>query len=108
QIVTPLFADERLAAILSLHQLGEPRAWRGQDGPAWAKLRARGGGCFGAQTPGPRRPPRRPRLPRRGADARPRRPARPAGAPGGPAVPLAAARSRARPPAPRGGRGCRG
>jgi GAF domain-containing protein len=27
QIVTPVFADERLAAIVSLHQLGEPRRW---------------------------------------------------------------------------------
>jgi GAF domain-containing protein len=27
QIVTPVMRDGRLAAIMSLHQLGEPRAW---------------------------------------------------------------------------------
>ena len=27
QIVTPVFADERLEAIVSVHQLGAPRAW---------------------------------------------------------------------------------
>jgi len=27
QIVTPVFSGERLAAIVSLHQLGEPREW---------------------------------------------------------------------------------
>jgi GAF domain-containing protein len=30
QIVTPIFAGERLVAILSLHQLGSPRTW-GED-----------------------------------------------------------------------------
>ena len=31
QIVTPVFSDGRLAAIVSLHQLGEPRAWSAAD-----------------------------------------------------------------------------
>lgn len=31
QIVTPVLVGDRLAAILSLHQLGEPRAWTAQD-----------------------------------------------------------------------------
>lgn len=31
QIVTPVFVDERLAAIVSLHQLGEPRRWSGEE-----------------------------------------------------------------------------
>jgi 2-dehydropantoate 2-reductase len=31
QIVTPIFVDGRLAAIVSVHALGEPRAWSGED-----------------------------------------------------------------------------
>ncbi len=31
QIVTPVFVEGRLAAILSLHQLGEPRAWNDDE-----------------------------------------------------------------------------
>jgi GAF domain-containing protein len=31
QIVTPIFVDGRLAAIVSLHVLGEPRAWTDND-----------------------------------------------------------------------------
>lgn len=31
QIVTPVFADERLAAIVSLHQLGAPRLWSDEE-----------------------------------------------------------------------------
>jgi 2-dehydropantoate 2-reductase len=31
QIVTPIFEDDRLAAIVSLHVLGEPRAWSDED-----------------------------------------------------------------------------
>ena len=31
QIVTPVFVDGRLEAIVSLHQLGEPRAWSDAD-----------------------------------------------------------------------------
>ena len=31
QIVTPVFLDERLAAIVSLHQLGAPRTWTEQE-----------------------------------------------------------------------------
>jgi GAF domain-containing protein len=31
QIVTPIFVDGRLAAIVSLHVLGEPRAWTDDD-----------------------------------------------------------------------------
>ena len=31
QIVTPIFSDERLVAILSLHQLGAPRDWRPEE-----------------------------------------------------------------------------
>jgi hypothetical protein len=29
--VTPFFKDGRVAAILSLHQLGEPRRWTGDE-----------------------------------------------------------------------------
>lgn len=31
QIVTPVLVDGELAAIVSLHQLGEPRSWRPED-----------------------------------------------------------------------------
>jgi GAF domain-containing protein len=31
QIVTPVFDDGRLAAIVSLHQLGAPRRWSGEE-----------------------------------------------------------------------------
>jgi GAF domain-containing protein len=31
QIVTPVFLDGRLAAIVSLHQLGAPRRWSGGE-----------------------------------------------------------------------------
>ena len=31
QIVTPIFVDDRLEAIVSLHQLGEPRTWSDAD-----------------------------------------------------------------------------
>jgi GAF domain-containing protein len=31
QIVTPVFLDERLAAIVSLHQLGAPRTWTEEE-----------------------------------------------------------------------------
>jgi GAF domain-containing protein len=34
QIVTPIFVDGRLAAIVSLHVLGEPRAWTDDDATA--------------------------------------------------------------------------
>jgi GAF domain-containing protein len=31
QIVTPVFRDRRVVAILSLHQLGEPRSWTNDE-----------------------------------------------------------------------------
>lgn len=31
QIVTPVFSDNEVRAILSLHQLGEPRAWTDEE-----------------------------------------------------------------------------
>ena len=31
QVVTPVFADEQLAAIVSLHQLGAPRHWSAEE-----------------------------------------------------------------------------
>jgi GAF domain-containing protein len=31
QVVTPVFVDGRLAAIVSLHQLGEPRRWSEEE-----------------------------------------------------------------------------
>lgn len=31
QVVTPVFVEERLAAIVSLHQLGAPRSWTGEE-----------------------------------------------------------------------------
>jgi len=34
QIVTPVFVDGRLEAIVSLHVLGEPRTWRDDDAAA--------------------------------------------------------------------------
>lgn len=34
QIVTPVFVDGELAAIISLHHLGEPRAWSDEDAAA--------------------------------------------------------------------------
>lgn len=39
QIVTPVFLDGRLAAIVSLHQLGEPRRWSEEE-----RARAAGAG----------------------------------------------------------------
>ena len=41
QIVTPIFRDGRLVAIVSLHQLGEPRRWTA-DEVAAASLAAEG------------------------------------------------------------------
>lgn len=41
QIVTPVFASERLAAILSLHELGAPRSWVGADVAACSHAAAR-------------------------------------------------------------------
>ena len=41
QIVTPIFRDGRLVAIVSLHQLGEPRRWT-PDEVAAASLAAQG------------------------------------------------------------------
>jgi GAF domain-containing protein len=43
QIVTPVLAGERLAAILSLHQLGTPRAWADADVAACSDAAARVG-----------------------------------------------------------------
>jgi GAF domain-containing protein len=34
QIVTPIFRDGRLVAIVSLHQLGNPRQWTAEDATA--------------------------------------------------------------------------
>jgi GAF domain-containing protein len=41
QIVTPVFAGERLAGILSLHELGTPRAWTEHDAAACTQASAR-------------------------------------------------------------------
>jgi GAF domain-containing protein len=41
QIVTPVFAGERLAAIVSLHQLGTPRAWTADEVAACTSAAAR-------------------------------------------------------------------
>lgn len=41
QIVTPVFAGERLAAIVSLHQLGAPRAWTDGEVAACTEAAAR-------------------------------------------------------------------
>jgi GAF domain-containing protein len=41
QIVTPVFSGERLTAIVSLHQLGEPRAWTERDVTACTDAAAR-------------------------------------------------------------------
>jgi GAF domain-containing protein len=41
QIVTPVFVDGRLAAIVSLHELGAPRAWTDADANACSRAAAR-------------------------------------------------------------------
>ncbi len=41
QIVTPIFAGERLAAIVSLHQLAAPRAWTEHEIAACTRAAAR-------------------------------------------------------------------
>ncbi len=41
QIVTPVLAGERLAAIVSLHQLGAPRAWTDDEAAACTEAAAR-------------------------------------------------------------------
>jgi GAF domain-containing protein len=41
QIVTPIFVDGRLAAIVSLHVLGERRAWTGDDAAACRRAAGR-------------------------------------------------------------------
>ena len=41
QIVTPVFVGERLTAILSLHELGAPRAWAEQDVASCTRTAAR-------------------------------------------------------------------
>jgi GAF domain-containing protein len=41
QIVTPLFVDGRLAAIVSVHVLGAPRAWREDERDACRSAAAR-------------------------------------------------------------------
>jgi GAF domain-containing protein len=41
QIVTPVFADGRLAAIVSVHQLGAPRTWTAAETEAAAAAAAR-------------------------------------------------------------------
>jgi GAF domain-containing protein len=43
QIVTPVFARERLAAIVSLHHLGEPRSWSDEEVAACTRTAARVG-----------------------------------------------------------------
>jgi GAF domain-containing protein len=34
QIVTPIFDEDRLTAVISVHQLGQPRAWSPEDAAA--------------------------------------------------------------------------
>ena len=41
QIVTPVFAGGRLAAIVSLHQLGSPRTWTDDEVAACTRAAAR-------------------------------------------------------------------
>ena len=41
QIVTPIFVDGSLTAIVSLHVLGEPRAWTDDDAAACRRAAAR-------------------------------------------------------------------
>ena len=41
QIVTPIFVDSRLEAIVSLHQLGEPRKWGDADTAACSRAAER-------------------------------------------------------------------
>ena len=41
QIVTPVFVEDRLEAIISVHVLGEPRAWSDQDAVACRRAAAR-------------------------------------------------------------------
>jgi len=41
QIVTPVFVDERLEAIISVHRLGEPRAWSDADAQACRRAAGR-------------------------------------------------------------------
>jgi GAF domain-containing protein len=41
QIVTPVLAGDRLAAIVSLHHLGAPRAWAGDEVAACSRAAAR-------------------------------------------------------------------
>jgi GAF domain-containing protein len=43
QIVTPVFVGSRLAAIVSLHQLGTPRLWTGAEAAACSRAAARVG-----------------------------------------------------------------
>ena len=43
QIVTPVFAGGRLAAIVSLHQLGTPRSWTEAEAAACTRAAARVG-----------------------------------------------------------------
>jgi GAF domain-containing protein len=43
QIVTPVFVGERLAAIVSLHQLGTPRSWTEAEAAACTRAAARVG-----------------------------------------------------------------
>jgi GAF domain-containing protein len=43
QIVTPIFEHDRLAAIISLHVLGEPRAWSDEDAATCRRAAARVG-----------------------------------------------------------------
>jgi GAF domain-containing protein len=43
QIVTPVFAGDRLAAIVSLHQLGMPRSWTDAEVAACTRAAARVG-----------------------------------------------------------------
>jgi GAF domain-containing protein len=41
QIVTPIFVEDRLEAIVSLHQLGEPRTWSDADAAACRRVAER-------------------------------------------------------------------
>ena len=50
QIVTPIFSDGRLEAIVSVHALGAPRAWSDEDTAACRSGgRPRSGSCCDAQ-----------------------------------------------------------
>lgn len=46
QIVTPVFLDGRLAAIVSLHQLGSPRAWAERETGLCSEAAVRIGGLL--------------------------------------------------------------